>query len=116
MTSNQFESVEVWELKTYPDGVERLEAQITFYDKFAFVKPVNAVFAFRRATALVEAGHRVQHWECEQSSNSYLDENGKTNFYLPGEPGYKDARGSTLFPELPGQTRDPIYNTTLPTN
>jgi hypothetical protein len=116
MTSNQFESVEVWELKSYPDGIERLEVQVTFYDKFAFVKPVDAVFAFRRATALVEAGHRVQHWECEQSSNSYLDENGKTNFYLPGDAGYKDARGTTLFPDLPGQTRDPIYNTTLPTN
>jgi hypothetical protein len=116
MTSNQFESVEVWELKSYPDGIERLEVQVTFYDKFAFVKPVDAVFAFRRATALVEAGHRVQHWECEQSSNSYLDENGKTNFYLPGDAGYKDARGTTLFPDLPGQTRDPMYNTTLPTN
>jgi hypothetical protein len=45
-----------------------------------------------------------------------LDENGKTNFYLPGDAGYKDARGTTLFPDLPGQTRDPIYNTTLPTN
>jgi hypothetical protein len=113
MTSNQFESVEVWELKSYPDGIERLEVQVTFYDKFAFVKPVDAVFAFRRATALVEAGHRVQHWECEQSSNSFMDEDGTTNFRLPGEEGYKDARGATLFPELPGQTRDPVYNTTL---
>jgi hypothetical protein len=115
MTSNQFETIETWELKHYPDGIERLEVQVTFYDSFAFVKPVNAVYAFRRATALEEAGHRPQYWECEQSSNSYLDASGKTNFYLPGEEGYKDARGSTLFPELPGQTRDPIYNTTLTT-
>ena len=113
MTSNQFESVEVWELKSYPDGIERLEVQVTFYDSFAFEKPVNAIYAFRHATAQEEAGHRPQHWECELTSNSYLDEDGTTNFRLPGEEGYKDARGSTLFPELPGQTRDPIYNTTL---
>jgi hypothetical protein len=115
MTSNQFESVEVWELKQYPDGIERLEVQVTFYDSHAFLKPVHAVYAYRHATELEEAGHRVQHWECELSSNSYLDEDGTTNFRLPGEEGYKDARGSTLFPDLPGQSRDPIYNTTLPT-
>jgi hypothetical protein len=33
---------------------------------------------------------------------------------LPGEQGFRDARGTTLFPDLPGQSRDPIYNTTLP--
>jgi hypothetical protein len=98
MTSNQFESVEIWELKSYPDGTERLEVQVTFYDSYAFVKPV----------------HAVQHWECDLSSNSYMDENGSTNFRLPGEEGYKDVRGFTLFPDLPGQSRDPIYNTTLP--
>lgn len=113
MTSNQFEAVEVWEYKEYDDGTARLEMQVTFYDSFAFEKPVNAVYAFRRATELTEAGYRVIHWECEQSSNSYMDEDGTTNFRLPGEEGYKDARGSTLFPDLPGQTRDPIYNTTL---
>ena len=35
MTSNQFESVEIWQLKKYPDNVERIEVQATFYDKFA---------------------------------------------------------------------------------
>jgi hypothetical protein len=114
MTSNQFETVEIWELKKYPDGIERLEVQATFYDKYAFVKPVNAVYAFRHAEALEKAGYRVNHWECEQSTNAYLDpEKGVTNFRLPGEEGFNDARGSTMFPELPGQTRDPIYNTTL---
>ena len=29
MTSNQFESVETWEVKQYPGGVERLEVQVT---------------------------------------------------------------------------------------
>ena len=78
------------------------------------VKPVNAVYAFRRAKELEAAGHRVQHWECEGSSNDVLA-NGTTTSKLPGEAGFKDVRGSTLFPDLPGQSRDPIYNTTLPT-
>ena len=114
MTSNQFEGVERWELKQYPGGVERLEVQVTFYDKHAFVKPVSAVYAFRRAKELEAAGHRVQHWECEGSSNDFLV-NGTTSSRLPGEEGFKDPRGTTMFPDLPGQSRDPIYNTTLPT-
>jgi len=114
MTSNQFESVETWELKQYPGGIERIEVQVTFYDKHAFVKPVSAVYAFRRAKELEAAGHRVQHWECEGSSNDFLL-NGTTSSRLPGEEGFKDPRGSTMFPQLPGQSRDPIYNTTLPT-
>lgn len=116
MTSNQLESVETWELKSYPDGTERLEVQVTFYDEHAFVEPVHAVYAFRRATELEEAGHRVQHWECELSNNAYRAEDGTTHFRLPGEEGYNDARGTTLFPDLPGQSRDPIYDTTLPTD
>ncbi|HEY8519674.1 MAG TPA: hypothetical protein VIN61_06315 [Gammaproteobacteria bacterium] len=116
MTSNQFESVEIWELKSYPDGTERLEVQVTFYDSYAFVKPVHAVYAFRRAHELEAAGHRVQHWECEQTTNAVLGEDGKTDARLPGEEGFRDPRGTTMFPDLPGQTRDPIYNTTLPTN
>jgi len=113
MTSNQFEGVETWELKKYPGDIERLEVQVTFYDRHAFVRPVSAVYAFRRAKEMVDAGHRVQHWECEGSGNDVFDK-GTTTSRLPGEPGFKDARGSTLFPDLPGQTRDPIYNTTLP--
>jgi hypothetical protein len=115
MTSNQFEGTEVWELKTYPGGVERLEVQVTFYDKHLLAKPVSAVYAYRKATTMVENGHRVQHWECDQTNNAYLDDKGVTNFHLPGEEGFNDGRGTTLFPQLPGQTRDPIYNTTLGT-
>ena len=115
MTSNQFESVERWELKQYPGGIERLEVQVTFYDKYAFAKPVSAVYAFRRAKELEAAGHRVQHWECETSSNDFF-QNGTTTSKLPGEEGFRDPRGTTLFPQLPGQSRDPIYNTTLPSN
>ena len=113
MTSNQFESVEVWELKHYPDGIERLEVQVTFYDSFAFKKGVNAVYAFRHATALEDAGYRVVHWECELTNNAYRTQDGGTNYRLPGEEGFVDPRGTTLFPELPGQSRDPIYNTTI---
>ena len=113
MTSNQFESVETWQLKRYPGGIERLEVQVTFYDRYAFVRPVSAVYAFRRGKELEDAGHRVQHWECETSNNDHFDKGGTTS-KLPGEAGFKDARGSTLFPDLPGQSRDPIYNTTLP--
>ncbi|WP_428099913.1 hypothetical protein [Candidatus Rariloculus sp.] len=114
MTSNQFESVEVWELKSYPDGAERLEVQVTFYDSFAFERPVNAVYAYRRAGDLEGAGYRVVHWECELTNNALMDEKGSTTYRLPGEEGFVDPRGFTLFPELPGQSRDPIYNTTLP--
>ena len=93
MTSNQFESVETWELKQYPGGVERLEVQVTFYDRYAFVRPVHAVYAFRRAVELEAAGCRVQHWECETSNNDVF--NGTTTSRLPGEAGFSDVRGAT---------------------
>ena len=115
MTSNAFEDTEIWELKHYPGGIDRLEVQATFYDKYAFVKPVSAVYAFRHATKLMKAGYRVPQWECQQSSNSYKDKNGRTEYLLPGDKGFKDVRGTTQFPNLPGQTRDPIYHTKLPT-
>ncbi len=63
-----------------------------------------------------EAGHRVLHWECVGATNARQDPDGSTGFFLPGEEGYKDVRGSGLFPDIPGQSRDPIYNTTLPEN
>jgi hypothetical protein len=113
LTSNQFESVEIWEMKTLDDGTQRLEVQATFYDAYALVKPIDAVYAFVPAVKLMEIDTRIQHWECETSSNSYLTSEGSTNFFLPGEDGYKDPRGSSMFPELPGQSRDPIYNTSF---
>ena len=116
MTSNQFESVETWELKQYPGGIERLEVQVTFYDKYAFVKPVSAVYAFRRAKELEAAGHRVQHWECETSSNDFLQQRHDDVRSCRARKGSGIVRGTTLFPELPGQSRDPIFNTTLPSS
>jgi hypothetical protein len=113
LTSNQFESVEIWEMKTLDDGTQRLEVQATFYDVYSLEKPINAVYAYVPATDLMEIDARIRHWECETSSNSYLTSDGSTNFFLPGEEGFKDPRGSSLFPDLPGQSRDPIYNTSL---
>ena len=92
--------------------ITRLEVQVTFYDRHAFVRPVSAVYAFRPAKELEAAGHRVQHWECETSNNDVSDK-GTTTSRLPGEAGFKDGRGTTLF-RCPRQPRDPMYNTTLP--
>jgi hypothetical protein len=108
MTSNQFETVEIWELKKYPGGIERLEAQVTMYDSHAFVKPVTAVYAWRHAVELEKANLHVTYWECSETTNAYLDKNGITNFHLPGEEGYNDGERTTMFPELPGQTRGSI--------
>lgn len=112
MTSNQLELVETWELMEFSD-YPRLVVQVTMYDKHAFVKPLNFVYSFRSAEDLEEIGYRVQHWECDSSNNSYLDENGQTNNFLPGEAGFKDPRSATLFPELPGQTPDPFSDPVL---
>lgn len=111
LTSSQFESVEMWEMKILGDGSQRLEVQVTFYDEHSLIEPIHAVYAYKSATVLMEIGARIRQWECETSSNSYLTADGETNFLLPGEPGYKDARGVTLFPHLPGQSRDPVYET-----
>lgn len=113
LTSNQFESVEVWEMKTLDDGSQRLEVQATFYDVHSLLEPINAVYAYVPAKELMEIDLRIRHWECETSSNSYLTSEGSTNFRLPGDAGYKDPRGSSLFPDLPGQSRDPIFNTSF---
>jgi len=114
LTSNQFESVETWELKTLEDGSERLEVQVTFYDSYSLAEPLNAVYAYRQSTELMDANVRIRHWECATTNNAYLAEDGTTQFRLPGEEGYKDPRGFTLFPDVPGQSRDPIYNIELP--
>ncbi|MGD8324660.1 MAG: hypothetical protein PVF50_09855 [Gammaproteobacteria bacterium] len=113
LTSNQFESVEVWEMKTLDDGTQRLEVQATFYDPLSLARPINVVYAYVPAKELMAIDMRIRHWECELSSNSYLTEDGSTNFFLPGEPGFKDPRGASLFPDLPGQSRDPEFNTTF---
>ncbi|WP_428101408.1 hypothetical protein [Candidatus Rariloculus sp.] len=110
LTSNQFRMVETWRQVVHDDGARELVTQVTFYDPLALVKPQSAVYTHDSRPDLEEAGVRIRNWECANSSNSYLDEDGNTQFYLPGDPGYKDPRGFTDFPELPGQSLDPIFD------
>lgn len=110
LTSNQFEMVETWQQHVFEDGSKQLETQVTFYDPIALVAPQSAVYTHFTRPELEEAGVRIRNWECTTSSNSYKDEAGDTQFYLPGDPEYKDPRGTTEFPELPGQSLDPIFD------
>lgn len=110
LTSNQFEMVETWHEVRYDDGSRRLITQVTFYDPLALVEPQSAVYTHDRRPDLEETGVRIRNWECTTSSNSYKDEDGNTQFYLPGDPEYKDPRGFTDFPDLPGQSLNPIFD------
>lgn len=119
-TSNQFESVEIWRMVPLANGERRINVNVTFYDKLSLQRPVTAVYTFRRNTELEEAGYRMRHWECESNENSFLeiDKDGKpkTQFRLPGEPGFDDVRGvdprrnPDLPADLPGQSRNPIFD------
>ena len=102
LTSNQFESVETWELRMLDDGSQRLEVQATFYDPLSLEKPITAVYAYVPDNDLMNAGFRIRHWECETSSNSYRTADGSTQFFLPDDAGYKDPRGLYA---LPGPAR-----------
>ena len=73
------------------------------------LKPQSAVYTHEQRPDLVKSGVRIRMWECTTSSNSYKDAEGNTQFYLPGDPQYKDPRGSTDFPDLPGQSLNPIF-------
>jgi hypothetical protein len=110
LTSNQFEMVERWRMAEAESGNRQLVTQVTFYDPHALARPLSAVYAQNAAPELEEAGVRIRNWECETSSNSYRDEAGNTLFHLPGDPEYRDARGFTSFPDLPGQSLDPIFD------
>ena len=110
LTSNQFEMVETWRQKVHEDGRRQLITQVTFYDPIALVKPQSAVYVHDSRPDLEEVGVRIRNWECETTSNSYRDAEGNTQFYLPGDPEYKDPRGSSDFPDLPGQSLNPIFD------
>ena len=110
LTSNQLELVETWQQVVHEDGARELVTQVTFYDPLALVRPQSAVYTHDSRPDLEEVGVRIRNWECANSSNSYLDEDGNTQFYLPGDPQYKDPRGFTDYPELPGQSLDPIFD------
>ncbi len=109
LTSNQFEMVETWAERR--NGTKReLVTQVTFYDPLALTKPQSAVYVHESRPDLEEAGVRIRMWECTTTSNSYKDAQGNTQFYLPGDPQYNDPRGSTDFPELPGQSLNPLFD------
>lgn len=110
LTSNQFEMVETWQQRVDPDGSKQLVTQVTFYDPVSLIKPLSAVYTHDSRPDLEEIGVRIRNWECTTSSNSYRDEEGNTQFYLPGDPEYKDPRGFTDFPEIPGQSLNPIFD------
>lgn len=110
LSSNQFSMVESWQQQTNADGSRTLVTQVTFYDPLALVKPQSAVYIHNYVPQLEEAGLRIRNWECATSSNSYKDENGDTMFHLPGDPEYKNPRSFTDFPDLPGQSLNPIFN------
>lgn len=109
LTSNKFEMVETWQEHKKADGSRQLVTQVTFYDPIALVKPQSAVYTHDSRPDLEQTGVRIRNWECESSSNSYRDKDGNTQFYLPGDPEYKNPRGTTDFPDLPGQSLDPIF-------
>lgn len=108
LTSNQFEAVEIWYEVKGPNGAQQLVTQATFYDRISLVKPISVVYSHNRHRDLEELGVRIRTWECTTGDNSYLGPDGTTHVLLPGDPGYKDVRGTTDFPELPGQSLDPF--------
>jgi len=110
LTSNKFEMVESWAERKDADGSRHLITQVTFYDPLGLVKPQSAVYTHDARPDLEEAGVRIRNWQCESSSNSYKDKDGNTQFYLPGDPEYKDPRGFTDFPDIPGQSLNPIFD------
>ena len=108
LTSNQLEMVETWEEQINEAGVRQLITQVTFYDPIGLQSPQSAVYVHTSSPELAEFGARIRNWECSSSSNSSQDENGRTFFYLPGDPEYKDPRGFTDFPDIPGQSLNPM--------
>jgi hypothetical protein len=110
LTSNQFELVETWQQVVQPDGTRRLVTQATFYDPISLLAPQSVVYTHEAKPDLEDIGVRMGNWECATSSNSYKDAEGNTLFRLPGDPEYKDPRGFTDFPELPGQSLNPIFD------
>lgn len=114
LTSNQFEMIESWREVVQPDGTRQLVTQVTFYDPISLTSPQSVVYTHLARPDLEAIGTRIRNWECSTSSNSYRDEEGNTQYYLPGDPEYKDPRGFTDFPELPGQSLNPIFDTEEP--
>ena len=110
LTSNQLEMVETWQEVPGDNEARQLVTQVTFYDPIGLVKAQSAVYIHNSQPDLEAAGVRIRDWECTSSSNAYKDQEGNTQFYLPGDPEYSDPRGFTDFPEIPGQSLNPIFD------
>jgi hypothetical protein len=110
LTSNQFEIIERWKEVPGENGARQLVTQVTYYDPIALTAPQSAVYVHNYAPDLEGFGVRIRNWECTTTSNAYRDAEGRTQFYLPGDPEYKDPRGTTEFGDLPGQSLDPIFD------
>jgi len=113
LTSNRLEMIETWQQVMGANGARQLVTQATMYDPVSLVKPVTIAYSHDYRPDLEKMGVRIRNWECSTSSNSYLGPDGTTHVYLPGDPEYKDVRGTTDFPDLPGQSLDP-FNEVLP--
>ena len=66
------------------------------------------MYVHNAAPNLEELGVRIRNWECS-TSNTYKDAEGRTQFYLPGDPNTRTP-GFTDFPDLPGQSLNPILD------
>ena len=110
LTSNQLQMVETWQLRHGNNGAKQLTTQVTYYDPLSLVKPVSLVYAQEYRPDLEKIGVRIRNWECATSSNDFIDADGNTSVRLPGDPEYKDPRGSTDYPDLPSQDLDPIFD------
>lgn len=108
VTSNMFEMVEVYELITEANGLQRLVAQVTFYDEIGLARPLSGVYTWTRAIVQEEAGYRIRHWDCD-GNVQIRGENDTTSIRLPGESGlsWHQMRNPDLPPDLSGQTKTP---------
>lgn len=106
--SNEMEIIEVYELVTESNGMQRLIAQVTFYDPVSLLKPLSGVYTWTRAAAQEDAGYRIRHWDCNTGAQ-VRGENDTTNIRLPGEEGrsWHEMRNPDLPADLSGQTQSP---------
>jgi hypothetical protein len=106
--SNEMEMVEVYQLVTESNGMQRLIVQVTFYDPVSLVKPLSGVYTFTRAAAVEDAGYRIRHWDCN-TGTQIRGENNTTSIRLPGENGltWHQMRSPDLPADLSGQTQSP---------
>lgn len=106
--SNEMEIVEVYQLVTEPNGIERLVAQVSFYDPVSLVKPIHGVYTWTRAATQEQAGYRIRHWDCDGNIQQRTEDN-ETTIRLPGESGksWHEMRNPDLPADLSGQTKTP---------